>query len=541
MTDSLPADSPPAVLSGSLAGETSGLARHASIIALGNITSRALGFVRDSVMAWLFGSGAHVDALALAITIPNQIYDLVTGGLVNSALVPVFSKYAGDDDASQPRAELWRLASILLTLALIVVSTLVAGLVLFAPQVVGLFSLLGGGNNPLAAAQAVPLLRVTLPAIVFLSLSGILSGLLFALRRFAYPAFTAAIFNLSIVAASLLLARWLDVRAVALGLLAGAVLQVALQLPGLRDGLRALRPTLRWRHPGLREIFRLYVPIIIGLIITQASIYLGLALAFGFEGGLSWMRYATTLYQFPLGLVAVAVSSAILPTLSRQAATAEFKPTLVRGLNLVIVLIVPATVGLFVLARPVVALAFERGEFSPADTLMTVQVLRVFLLGLAFAAVDQMLISAYYARQNTLTPAMVGVLSVGVYTAVALLTLPALGLLALMLADSAKQITHALVTGAGLSRQLGGFRGTGLWPTLGKVVLASLAMAALAALALALVERLPLAPGLLQHALSALAPGLVGVLAYFWLAGRLGVSEVRTVFQLLRRRLGRGA
>jgi putative peptidoglycan lipid II flippase len=530
MSESLPAETGP------LAAEAGGLARHASILALGSVTSRALGFVRDSVMASLFGSGAHVDALALAITIPNQIYDLVTGGLVNSALVPVFSKYAGE---AERRRELWRLGSILLTLAALVVSALVAGLVAFAPQVVALFAALGGGNNPEAAAQAVPLLRLTLPAIVFLSLSGILSSLLFALRRFVYPAFTAAVFNLSIVLAALLLARWLDVRAVAVGLLAGAILQVALQLPGLRDGWSALRPTLHWRHPGLREIFRLYVPIILGLIITQASIYLGIGLALGFVGGLSWMRYATTLYQFPLGLVAVAVSSAILPTLSRQAAAAapEFKQTLVQGLNLVIVLIVPAAVGLFVLARPVVALAFERGEFTAADTLMTAQVLRVFLLGLAFAAVDQVLIFAYYARQNTLTPALVGVLSVGVYTAVALLALPRLGLLALMLADSAKQITHALVTGAGLSRRLGGFRGTGLWPTLGKVSAASLAMAVIAGALLALVERLPLAPGLLWQGLSALVPGALGALAYFWLADRLGVREVRTVLNLIRRRL----
>jgi putative peptidoglycan lipid II flippase len=541
LADSLPSDSPPAVLSGSTAGDTSGLARHASIIALGNIASRALGFVRDSVMAGLFGSGAHVDALALAITIPNQIYDLVTGGLVNSALVPVFTRYAGEETETERRAELWRLASILLSFAFLSVSILVAGLVVLAPQVVALFAWLGRNQNPAATAQAIPLLRVTLPAIVFLSLSGILSGLLFALRRFTFPAFTAAIFNLSIVLASLLLAGRLGVRAVALGLLIGAVLQVALQLPPLRDGLRTLRPTLRWRHPGLREIFRLYVPIIVGLLITQASIYLGIGLALGFEGGLSWMRYATTLYQFPLGLVAVAVSSAILPTLSRQAAAAapEFKQTLVRGLNLVIVLIVPATVGLFVLARPVVALAFERGEFTQADTLMTAQVLRVFLFGLAFAAVDQMLIFAYYARQNTATPSLIGILSVGVYTAVALLSLPSLGLLALMLADSAKQITHALVTGAGLSRRLGGFRGTGLWPTLGKVVLASVLMAALTFGALALVERLPLSPGLLQHILSALVPGAVGVLAYFWLADRLGVTEVRTVFQLIRRRMTR--
>jgi putative peptidoglycan lipid II flippase len=518
------------------------LARHAGIIALGNVTSRVLGFARDSVRAGLFGAGPHADALALAITIPNQIYDLVTGGLVNSALVPVFSEYT----APERRSELWRLAGILLTLALVAVSGFVLLLVVFTPQVLLVFDALGNGNNPVAIAEAAPLLRITLPAVIFLSLSGILSGLLFALKRFTFPAFTAAIFNLSMVLVSLLLAPRLGVRAMALGLLLGAALQVALQLPGLRDGLSQLRLTFHWRHSGLRRIFQLYVPIILVLVVTQASIYLGLGLANGFVGGLSWMGYATTLYQFPLGLVAVAVSSAILPTLSRQAAAnaPEFKQTLVQGLNLVIVLIVPATVGLFVLARPVAALAFEHGtKFTAFDTQMTALVLRVFLLGLSFAAVDQMLIFAFYARQDTRTPALVGVLSVGVYVAVALLALKPLGLLALMLADSAKQITHALVTGALLARRLGGFGGTPLWPTLGKVLLASAVMAALAYATLLGLERLGLAPGLLAHALSALVPGVVGVTAYFWLAHRLNIAEIRLVLarvQPLLRRLRRG-
>jgi putative peptidoglycan lipid II flippase len=520
-----------------LADETRGIARSASIIALGNVTSRALGFVRDSVMASLFGAGAHVDALALAIIIPNQLNDLLTGGLVNSALVPVFSEYAAVDDR---RRELWRLASSLLTVVVVVVSVVVALLLLFTPQVVAVFALLGGGNNPEAMAQAVPLLRLTLPAVLFLSLSGVLSGLLNALRRFAYPAFTVAIFNASIAVVSLLLAWRLDVRAAALGLLVGAALQVVLQLPGLRDGLSSLRPLLDLRHPGLRRIFRLYLPIVGSLIVSQASVLVGLGLAWGFVGGVSWMRYATTLYQFPLGLVAVAVSSAILPTLSRQAAQldAGFTNTLVRGLNLVLALILPATVGLFVLAHPVVALAFERGEFTPLDTLMTALVLQVFLLGLAFAAVDQILIYAYYARQNTLVPALVGVLSIGVYIAVALLTLRPLGLFSLMLADSVKQITHAMVMGALVSRRVGGFRRTNFWPTLGRVLLASLVMAVLTLAALWAVQRLALPSLFMQRLLEAAVPGLVGVVSYFWLAERLNVSEVRLAVTLVRQRLG---
>jgi putative peptidoglycan lipid II flippase len=529
-------DGLPVPVSAPAPDETSGIARNASIIALGNVTSRALGFVRDSVMAGLFGAGAHVDALALALTIPNQLNDLLTGGLVNSALVPVFSEYA----AEERRAALWRLAGSLLTVVVVVSSLVVAVLLLFTPQVVAVFGALGQGNNPQAMAQAVPLLRLTLPAVIFLSLSGLLSGLLNALKRFTYPAFTVAIFNLSIAAVSLLLARQLDVRATALGLLVGAVLQVVVQLPGLREGLRALRPRLDLRHPALRRIFRLYLPIIGSLVISQASVYVGLGLAWGFVGGLSWMRYATTLYQFPLGLVAVAVSSAILPTLSRQAAQMGegFTNTLVRGLNLVLVLILPATLGLFVLAQPIVALAFERGEFTPHDTLMTAQVLQVFLLGLVFAAVDQILIYAYYARQNTLVPALVGVLSIGVYFAVALLTLRPLGLFSLMLADSLKQITHALVMGVLVSRRVGGFRRTTLWPTVGRVLLASLAMAALTLAALWAAQRLALPTPLAQRLLEAAVPGLVGVVTYFWLAERLNVAEVRLALGLLRQRLG---
>ncbi len=517
-----------------------GLARSASILSLGNIASRLLGFLRDATMSRLFGSEA--DALALALTIPIQIYDLVTGGLVNSALVPAFSEYTPE----ARRAELWRLASTLLTLAAGAITALVVVLILVAPQVIALFALIGGGTAPAIQATAVGLLRITLPAVVCLSLSGILTGLLYALQRFTLPAFTGAVFNASMVVVSLWLAPAYGVAAMALGLLVGAALQVLLQLPALPDGLRALRPRLALDHPGLRRIFALYVPIIVSLVITQASIYLGLGLAFGFVGGLSWMRYATTLYQFPLGLVAVAVSSAILPTLAGQASGAapgDFKATLVQGINLVMLLMIPATVGLFVLAEPIVSLVFGGGRFTPEDTLMTARVLQVFLFGLSFAAVDQLLIFAFYARHDTLTPSSVGVLSVVVYIAVAVLTRPALGLFSLMAADSLKQITHALVTGALLWRRLGGLQrradgtATGLWSTLARISLAAAAMGAAVAAAEWALTWLNLPAGLGRDAARVAGPGLLGVVVYFALAAWLRVGEVRLALDVIRRRL----
>lgn len=514
------------------AHELGGIARAASIIALGNVTSRVLGLVRETVKAGLFGAGAAVDALNVALIIPNQIYELVTGGLVNSALVPVFSDYA----EPERRRELWRLASVLCSLAVVVLSALLIGIEWFAPLLAGLIA---AGATPEGQALTARLLRVTLPAVLFLSLSGILTGMLYSLKRFTAPAFTAAAFNLMMVLFALGLHARLDVSAMALGLLAGAVMQVAIQLPGLRD-LR-FRPSLDLSHPGLRRIVRLYLPIIVGLVITQASVYIGLHLASRTgEGGISWMNYATTLYQFPLGLVATAISFAVLPSLARQAGDeAGFKQTLGQGMNLVVVLIVPATVGLFVLARPIAALLFERGEFTPDDTLQTARVLQVFLFGLGFAAMDQLLIFAFYARKNTFTPALVGVFSVVLYLLVAVALIRPLGLLGLMVADSAKQIFHAVVTGWLLSRALGGARGGTFWATTGKAILASGLLGLSAWAALQWLHGSSLPAGLPGRLAQVVIPGAIGTGLYAGTIALLRVPEIQLLWGMLRARLSR--
>lgn len=513
-------------------GAVSEIARGASWIALGNVSSRVLGYVREAVKAGLFGTGAHVDALQLALTVPTQVYDLVTGGLVNSALVPVFSDYATE---GRDRRELWRLAGAVLTLAAAGVSLLVALLILAAPLLV---SILGREHNAGAQAQAADLLRLMLPAVVLMSLAGVLTSLLYALKRFSLPAFSTTVFNAGIVVATVLLAGRLSVTAMAVGLLLGAALQVILQLPGLRDGFASLRIGLDLQHPGVRRVLRLYAPIVVSTIISQLAIYFALGVAWEFTGALGWMNYATTLYQLPLGLVGVAVSSAVLPTLARQAAGGlDVRPTLVQGLNLVLVLIVPATIALFVLAGPVVGTAFERGQFTPEDTRVTADVLRVFLSGLTFAAVDLLLINAFYAQQNTWVPSLIGVATVVIYITAAIVFRGQFGFFSLMIADALKQITHALVTGWLLSRRIGGFRGSGLWPTLGRILLAGAVLAgvlqgALWALSLAL-----LPGGLLGHLIQLLVPGLLGATAYFWLVRRLGVAEVALLEAQVRRRL----
>jgi len=509
------------------------IARAASIIAIGNIASRALGLVREIVKARLFGASGQVDALNIALIVPIQIYELVTGGIVNSALVPVFGEYT----APERRGELWKLASTLLTLATVALSLLMIAVTLVAPLIARIIS---GAPDTASLRLETSLLRITLPAVVFLSLSGIVSGLLYSLKRFTLPAFTATVFNASMVLFALTFAAQWGVQAMAAGLFFGAAFQLAVQLPALRDAITHLRPAFHLNHPGLRKIFRLYVPIIVGLIITQTSIYVGLGLAYRTgEGGVSWMNYATYIYQFPIGLVATALSFAILPTLSGQTADADFKATLVQGLNLVLILILPATVGLFVLARPIVALLYERGKFTPEDTIQTARVLQLFLLGLSFAAVDQMLIFAFYARKDTFTPSTVGVISVVVYLLAAIALRQPLGLFSLMIADSLKQMTHALITGVLLSRRLGGFGRTTLSPTLIKCAAASALLGLIAAASLFVFDQLSLPLNLVTRVAAVALPVGAASVVYSLLLSRLNIPEFQLLLTSITKRLSR--
>lgn len=501
----------------------------AGIIALGNVASRVLGVVRETVKAGLFGATGSVSALVVSMRVPTLIYDLLVSGMINSALVPVFSDYA----TPERRAELWHLLSVMLSLAVVALSVCVLLGELLAPQVVWLMA---GGLDPALQAEAARLLRIMLPALLFLNVAGIIAGTLYALKRFAFPAFTAAAYNAAIVVVALLLGRRLGVASMALGLLAGAVLQVALQWPGLRDA--RLRFVLDTGHAALHRIRRLYVPIALGLIVDKLGEVLSYNLASRTgDQSIPWMQYSATLIQFPLGLVSFAVSIAILPTLSRQATGGQpgsFKATLAQGLRLVLALTIPATVGLWVLATPIIALVFEHGDFTPADTLATVAALRYHLVGLVFAAVDQPLIFAFYARKDTWTPALVGVATIILYVILALVpTLFApLTLNGLVLANSLKWAAHAFLMLVLLQRSMGSLLGHGVWRLVAKAAVASAVMGGAVHLAAEGMTQIVPA-GLVGEVLLVGGGGFIGSAIYAVLALLLRMEEVSLVGRAL--------
>lgn len=535
--------------------EETGFVQAAAILAAGNVASRVLGMVREMTKANLFGASGLLSAFEIAAYVPTTLFDLIVGGMVNSSLVPVFSEYA----AKERRAELWAAVSTFLSVATVALLILVVAVEIFAPQVAWL---LGAYNLEAEnlTQTSIALTRLAAPAVLFLSLSSILTGALYALKRFALPAFTAAVFNGTIVTVALMRPEYID--SLVYGLLLGSVLQIALQLPALRDA--RLRWNLNWRHPVIRRILRLYMPIVAGLVVNQAGIFIGINLAtradeanlsavgvdFAARTGdasLTYMRYATTLYQFPLGLVVTALSIAILPTLSEQAlgALPRFKDTLGQGIRLVLSLVLPAAVGLFSLATPIVALLFEHGLFTAQDTAITAWALRIFLFGLPFAAVDQMLIFGSYARKDTLRPALVGVASIVIYVVVAVLLLPSMGLFSLMVADGVKHLAHTVMMLAVLQQQIGGLGGQSIPTAALKSLLAALlaglaanwaAQGMASALSAMVTEPSWFAGVTVTRVIVVGAGGLAGVGAFFLAALLLQIREAMSLGNLVRRR-----
>jgi putative peptidoglycan lipid II flippase len=387
----------------------------------------------------------------------------------------------------------------------------------------------------------VQLIRWISPAVWFFSMAGLLTAILYSMQRFTFPALATAIYNLGIVIAAPLLANWLGITSLVIGVLVGSVAQFVIMAWDVRRA--GIHFSVQWSHPALRRIVGLYVPIAAGLIVAQFQVGLDRRLASGTgEESIAWMRSATTLQQLPLGLISVAISLAALPRLSQFFAAHredDYRRTLANGLRMVLVLIVPAVVGLWLLAEPTVRLLFEHGRFTPSDTIQVTAALRVYLVGALFAAIDFPLNYAFYARNNTWLPALVGVFSVGIYIGVAFVLIESLGYLGLVWADTAKQASHALVMAILLVWLVGRLRGEmdrALWSvTLG----ASAMIFTTGWLGPRWISMAPV-DGTMADLLYLVGAGGSGVLVYTVVLAMVGMPEVQRIRVLVSRRMRRG-
>ena len=520
--------------------ERAQVARAAGVLMLGVVLSRVLGLAREQVTSYFWGTTDAVAAFTIADNVHTMLFDLVISGMLQAALVPVLSAYA----VPEQREEFRRIVGALLVWVFLVVGAAVTVVAVAAPWVVLALTALGGGEaarGPETFHLTIRLVRLIVPAVLLLACSTVLMGALYALQRFTQPSLALSVRNAAIVACALALGHAIGVASLVVGVLLGAFGLAVLQLWGLRDCLP--KPNFQLWHPAIRRIFALYLPIFLGLFANTLALTIDRNLAWGVDPhALGAMRYATALNQMILGLVAAATSLAALPTLSRHAALGDepaYQRTLALGLKFVSLLIFPATFGMAALGWPIVTLLFYHGATDLEGARAIWIALLGYLPGTLFAAFDQVLIFAAYARQNTRTPVLVGVLSVGIYFIVALALVRPLGMLGLVLGNTAQFVGHALVMWWVLRRWLGRVGDGTVERTLRACALAALVMALVVGgfALLAGSWRPPETSGLLWRAVLVAGGVGIGAVSYAVLMQLLRVDEFAALTRLLRARL----
>jgi len=455
--------------------ENSRVVKAAGVVGTATLLSRILGFIRDAVIAWYFGAGFSSDAFIAAFRIPNLLRRLFAEGSMSSAFIPVFT----DLIVNNGRCEAFNMARSAFRLLSLMLIFIAAGGILLAPLIVR-FIAPGFGAEKLLLTVA--LTRLMFPYIIFIGMVALCMGILNVLGNFATPALAPALLNIAIIGSVLFIAPSLPtpVIGLALGVLIGGALQLALQLPALvRKGFRFWEKA-QLMHPGLKRVGLLIPPVILGGAVYQINIVVGTLLGSLLpEGSVTYLYFADRLVQFPLGIFAIAAATAVLPSLSRQAAARqiyELRNTFALALRLVFFISIPAMVGLIVLREPIVALLFKRGEFDAAATQLTAQALLYYGLGLwAFSAV-KIVTATFFALQDTRTPVIIAVISIAANIVLGVVLMKPFGHGGLALATSLASIVNLVLLVRALRNKLGSLGWRSIALSACRTLLSSVAM-----------------------------------------------------------------
>jgi len=392
-----------------------GFVRSAGAMSVMTLLSRVFGYVRDLLLAAVLGAAGSSDAFIIALRIPNLLRRLVGEGALTAAFVPVFSRHLKTEDPEESRRFVGRTFG---TLALILAIVSAAGVVL-SPLVVRLVAW-GFLANPEKWELTVRLNRMMFPYLFFIGLAALAMAVLNSMRSFAVPAFTPVLLNLSIIIAALFVAPRLEEPAYAFagGVLVGGFLQLSFQIPFIRRRL-PFRPSVSFRDPAIRRVGWLMVPGFFGVAVYQINLVVDAQFAsFLGDGSVSWLYYGDRVTELVLGVFAISLSTAVLPTLSRHVVdgeTARVRSTLLLALRLIAFITIPSTIGLVLLRLPIITVLFQRGEFTRADTIATAGALLGYGLGLLPFSAVKVLAPAFYAHQDTATPVKVAGVCLGIH------------------------------------------------------------------------------------------------------------------------------
>jgi len=535
----------PAAVAGAQARAERLNTRAASVVGLAVLCSRVLGLAREQIFAALFGGGRVMDAFTIAFRIPNLLRDLFAEGALSTAFVTVFTRTA----ALEGEGAAWRLANKVVTLTVVTLSAITVLGILSAPWLV---AALAPGFDPLKAELTVTLTRVMYPFILLVSLAALVMGLLNARNVFGVPAMASSFFNLGSIIAGVAVGYWLDphfgpraILGVAVGTLIGGALQLLVQLPSLRREGYDFRADFAWKDPGVKALLRLMGPSVIAASTTQVNVLVNSVFASQLgDGPTFWLTVAFRLMQLPLGVFGVALGTVALPLLARLAASDNmpaFRNELARGMRLAFLMTIPASVGLMVLAEPIISVLYQHGRFGAYETAESAGALRFYAIGLCGYAALKILVNAFYAIGRRKTPMVVSFLAVALNLALNYIFTRQLGWghRGLAFSTACVATSNFLILYFLMRAHLGRLESRAMLALLGRVALASLVLFGICWAG----DNYLLANWAVQafwpKCLSLMLVIAVAGAGFFVCANALGIAEVHDIVRALRRRLSR--
>jgi putative peptidoglycan lipid II flippase len=507
--------------------------KSASTIGLATSLSRLLGFVRDVVLARLFGVYVYAQAFVIAFKIPNLLRDLVAEGAANAAFVPVFSEYK----VKHSEKEFWELANVVLNLLLVIVTAITVLGIVFSPLIVRLIAP-GFISDPQKLDITIRLNRIIFPYILLVALAAYAMSILNTLKHFSVPAFAPCLLNISIIVFAIMFGE--SIKGLSLGVLIGGLLQLAIQIPVLYKKGFHLKLFRRFKHPGANLIGKLMTPRLFSSAIYQLnnfvdSIFGSLGFIVG-EGGVAALYFSYRLIQFPIGIFSNALSQAILPTFSTQAledSHNNLKDTLSFGLRATFLVMIPASVAFMVLAHPIISTIFQGGRFDVYSTQQTASALLFYSIGLFAYGGTKILQSCFFSLKDTVTPTKVAGIALVVNIVLNTILMFPLKLAGLALATSISGINTFIILFWLLRKKIHSFGIRMIISSFMRILLASCAMG----LVCYLISRNVAIAGNTSSKLINLGLSItLGLVSYIFFCFVFRVKEVHELWQWFRRR-----
>jgi putative peptidoglycan lipid II flippase len=527
--------------------------RATGVVGIAVLCSRVLGLIREQVFAGLFGAGKNLDAFLIAFRVPNLLRDLFAEGALSTAFITTFSKKIateGDESA-------WRLGNKVATLTAVFMSVITLLGIIFAPQIIYVMTGFGGWS-PEKTETTISLTRIMWPFILLVSLAALVMGMLNAKNIFGAPAMASSYFNLGSIIGGVVFGYWLDPHfgarsliGLSIGTLIGGLWQLTAQFPSLRRVGYKYHPDFHWRDAGVRTVLTLMGPAVIAASAVQVNVLVNSGFAARvtdaaghvIDGPVSWLNIAFRLMQLPLGIFGVAVGTVTLPLVSRSAALGDmagFRSALAHAIRLIVLLTIPAAVGLILLAEPIISVIYQHGRFTVEATRQTAAALQFYAIGLAAYSAVKVLAPAFYALDKRYLPMMVSIFSIVVNIGLNWFFMFKLGLghRGLALAVSLVAIINFLLLYIMMRKYAGPLETGTLLALLAKLVVPLALLAGVCWLSLETMFY----PGAhlpeWQKVFAVLLVIAVAAAVFFGSAFLFRVDEVRDVVALVRRRFG---